>query len=146
MHGASAAEGDERELAGIVAALDRDDAQRLGHVAVDDFDDLGGRFGHSQSEQVCHSLADRRLGCREIDLERAAQQRLAIEVAQHDVGVADRGLPSAFAIGGRARVSPGAAWPDFERAAMIDPGDAAAAGADLGEVDDRHPDRMAGPM
>jgi uncharacterized membrane protein YbhN (UPF0104 family) len=41
MERAGAAEGDERELPRIVAALDRDEAQRPQHLRVDDFDRLG---------------------------------------------------------------------------------------------------------
>ena len=37
-----AAEGDEREVARVVTALDRDDAQRAQHLGVDDVDDRRG--------------------------------------------------------------------------------------------------------
>ncbi len=56
------------------------------------------------------------------------------------------GLRATEAIGRRSRVGAGAGRPDLQRAARIDPGDRAAAGADLGQVDDRHADRMAGAV
>ena len=61
VHRAGAAESDQRELARVVAALERDDAQCLGHIAVDDLDDRGGRVGQADSERVADPLADRRL-------------------------------------------------------------------------------------
>src|SRR5262249_9564479 len=125
-----------------MAALDRNDAQRLGHIAVDDFDDCRSRLGHPQPERIRHPLANRCLRCRVIDCKGTSQYGLAIEVTEHDIGVADRRLRATFAVSRRARIGPGAPWSDFQRAAEIDPSNAATAGADLGEVDDRYADRM----
>jgi hypothetical protein len=146
VYGTSAAKGNQREFARIVTALDRDDAKCLGHIAVDDLDDRGGGFGDPQPERIGHAFADRRLRCRKIDRERAAQQGFAIEVAEHYVSVADRRVVPTESVSHRTRGGAGAARPDFQRTAGIDPRDAAAAGADLGEVDDRHSHRMAGPL
>ena len=89
MHRPGAAERDQRELARIMAALDRDDAQRLGHAGVDDLDDAARRppatdspSGAATSRSIA-SLAPRR-----VDRQRAAEQRLAVEPAEHDIGVA----------------------------------------------------------
>src|SRR6516165_5140104 len=101
MDWAGAAKGDQRKLARVMAALDRDDAKGLGHIAVDDLDDRRGSFGHSQSKRIGHPLADRRLRCREIDRERAAQQGFAIEVAEHDIGIGDRRLAATESVRSR---------------------------------------------
>ena len=67
----------------------------------------------------------------------AAREPGGIEVAEEEVGVGDGGLGAAAAVargpGHRAR----RLRPDAQRAAGIDPRDAAAARADLGEVDGR---------
>ena len=53
-------------------------------------------------------------------------------------------LGPAAAVRRRSRHGAGRAGPDVELAEVVDPGDAAAALADLDEVDDRHQDRVAG--
>ena len=44
MERAGAPKGDEREFAGVMSALDRDDAERIRHIAVDDRDYASSRF------------------------------------------------------------------------------------------------------
>ena len=66
-----------------------------------------------------------------------------IEPAEHDVGVGDGRLGAAAAVADRAGIGAGALRPDLERADLVDPGDAAAAGADLDHVDHRQHHRMA---
>ena len=44
--------GDERELARVVAALDRDQPQRTGHIFVNDLEDPLGRFHGSEAHRV----------------------------------------------------------------------------------------------
>ena len=67
-----------------------------------------------------------------------------VEVAEHQVGVGHGRLGRRR---GRSRPGPGTApaerGPDAQGAAGVDPGDAAAAGADLGQVDDRDLEREA---
>ena len=146
MHRPRPAEGDQRAAARIMAALDRDDAQGGGHVGVHDLDHARRRLGRAHPERRADLLAQRPLRRRRVDRQVAAEQRLPVEIAQHDVGVADGGLGAAAAIADRARLRTGALRADLQRAAGIDPGDAAAAGADLGEVDDGHADRVAGAV
>ena len=54
------------------------------------------------------------------------------------------GSLAAAAVAGRAGIGAGAARPDLQRAGVVEPGDAAAAGADHLDVDHRHPHRIAG--
>jgi hypothetical protein len=73
----------------------------------------------------------------------AAQEVLAVEAAQHDVGVGHRGAVAAAAVGRRSRHRAGRARPDLEGAGLVDEGDRAAAGADRVHVDHRHQHREA---
>ncbi len=72
--GPGAAVGDEREVARVVATLDGDDAERAGHVLVDDREDaLGRRLGRLEAHRVGDRLHRRARG---VDVERhlAAEQ------------------------------------------------------------------------
>ena len=91
-------------------------------------------------------LRDRGFGRGVVDRQVAAQQRALVEVAEQQVAVGDGGLGAAAAVADRARIGAGALRPDAQRAGAIDPGDRAAAGGDLGQVDHRHADRMAGAV
>ena len=82
---------------------------------------------------------------RGVDVERnlAAEEVVGIEPAEQQVRVGDRRLGAALPVAGRPGHRAGAAWTDPHQAAGIDPGDAAAAGAHLDDVDDRRQDRVA---
>ena len=73
----------------------------------------------------------------------AAEEAVGADAAEDDVGVGDGQLGAAAPIADRARVGAGAVRTDLERADLVDPGNAAAAGADLHDVDHRHHRRMA---
>ena len=75
------------------------------------------------------------------DLARRGSTR--VEAAEDEVGVGDGRVGAAAAVAGRTRVGAGAVRTDAEHAAGVDPGDAAAAGADLDEVDRPGLDRVA---
>ena len=66
-----------------------------------------------------------------------------VEPAEHDVGVGHGRLDAAAPVTDRARVGARALRPDAEQPARVDPRDRAAPGADLDEVDDRRPHRVA---
>ena len=105
VHGPGAAEGDQGEVARIVAALDRDLADRGGHAGDRDRDDaLGERL---DAERPVHPARpappppraprrDRARCCR------PGAGRVPMR-PEHHVGVGDRGLGAAEAVGGRAR-------------------------------------------
>ena len=67
-----------------------------------------------------------------------------IEIAEHEIGIGDGGLAAAAAVARRPRVGACRARPDPQRPGAVDPGDASAAGADLGEVDHGRLHRQAG--
>src|SRR3546814_13346146 len=70
----------------------------------------------------------------------------AVEIAEDDVGVAHRRFGTATAVADRPGLGTGTVRLDLQRAARIHPGDAAAAGADLGQVDEGHAARVPGAV
>ena len=70
------------------------------------------------------------------------RKRLRIDAAEHEIGIGHDGIGRAFAVAGRARIGAGAARADMQAAGAVDPGDRAAAGADLDDVDDRQLHRL----
>ena len=82
MQRAGAAEGGEHELARIVAALDGDDLERLGHGVVDDVDDGRRRRAHVDAQRLGEALGDRGFRGRVIDGQVAGQQRALVEIAE----------------------------------------------------------------
>ena len=78
-----------------------------------------------------------------VELHLAAEKVIRAEAAEHDVGVGDGRLGAAAAVADRAGIGAGALRADLQGADFVDPGDAAAAGADFDDVDHRHHDRMA---
>ena len=105
MQRAGAAERDEGEVARVVPALDRDDAQRTQHLRVHDRDDRA-RVDRRRAR------ARRRRG-------RARRRRRAAPAARpsSEVGVGDRRLRAAAPVARRARVGAGALGADAQRAA-----------------------------
>ena len=112
-----AAEGDEREVARIVAALHRHQAQGAGHVLVDDREDAV----RGLLEREVHRVGDRlHGGARGLDVERhLAAQEARRQVADDDVRVGHGRLGAALAVGRRAGLGAGRLRPDAERAGEL---------------------------
>jgi hypothetical protein len=119
----------------VEAVLAGVDAERAGHVLVDDVVDTPGGTQDFQAERLGHAVLDGILGCRPIERHGAAQEEAGIEKAQHQVGVGQRRPGTAAGVAGGARIGPGAARADAQQAAVVDVGDAAPAGPDLDHVD-----------
>ena len=111
--GSGAAGADQHEIARIIAALDRDAADAVHHVVVDDGEHaVGGLFGrHAQwvgdALKRCPGLVD-------AERQFAAEKTVGIEIAQHQIGVGRRRLDSALAIAGRSRIGAGRLRPDLQ--------------------------------
>ena len=69
-----------------------------------------------------------------------------IEQTEREVGVGDRGLGAAAAVARRSGIGAGRLGPDLQQAELVDAGQAAAAGADLDQVDRRHRHREPGAL
>ena len=78
-----------------------------------------------------------------VERDRATEEVAGIDVPEHDRRVGDRRAHAAARVTGRARIGARAARPDAKQAALVDPGDAAAAGADALDVDRREPGEVA---
>ena len=138
-----AAEGDQRPIVRVLAALDGVDPGRARHV-------LAHHLGHAEGRRVereRHGVADPApkgvLGPGPVQRHLAAREVLRGDSSHHHVGVGDGRLAPAEAIARRSRLRPGAFRPDREPAQLVDPGDGAAARADLHHVDDRDAQRNA---
>jgi hypothetical protein len=84
-----AAEGHQRELARIVAALDRDDTHRADHVVVDNGEDAPRRILQRQAERPGDAVAH--CGFCRIGVKRhAPAEQFCRKVAKHDMGVRHR--------------------------------------------------------
>ena len=127
--GAGAAERDQRALARVDPLAHRDLADRLGHVRADDRVHAASRLLRRHAEPG-RKLLERRLRRRGVERHVAPEQTLRADQPEQQVGVGDRRQLAAAPVAGRARHRPGAARPDLEAAAAVEPADAAAAGAD----------------
>ena len=140
---ARAAEGDEAEIARVVAAADRDQADGIGHVRVGDLDDgVGGAHG-VVAERRGDLLRDGSFGGVAVERHGAAEEPGRAEPAEDEVGVGVGRLFAAALVGRRTRVGAHALRPVAQAAARVDPGDAAAAGADGDDLDRGEHDRVA---
>src|SRR6185295_19001528 len=71
------------------------------------------------------------------------EEERRVEPSEREVRVGDRGLRAAAAVAGGTGPRTGAARAHAQRAAGVDPRLAAAAGADLAQIDHRRADRIA---
>ena len=140
------AERHQAELARVVPALDGHDAKRLRHAVVDDAHDPRRRFHDPLPEGVGHVGADRGFGRPRVDGEPAAEEVGTAQESEHHVRVRHRRAASPAAVASGAGLRARALGADPQRAARVDPRDAPAPRAHLREVDDRHPDGMAGAV
>ena len=124
-----ATEGDEGEVAGIEAALHRDQADGIGHVLVHRADD-GECCILRREGQGLAQPGKRRTRGGKIQRHGPAQEEGGIETAQHQIGVGDGGRLAAAAIGDGPGLGAGALRPHMQQPALVDPGDGAAARPD----------------
>jgi hypothetical protein len=143
VHSPAAAEGDEREVARVVAAVERHQLQRVDHVVVGDADDAARRLVGTDAELLAHRR-DRLLGGRHVRNDLAAAEIVLVDAPEPEIGVCRRRLVATLAIGGRPGHGACRLRTDMQLAEIVDPGDRAAAIADLDQVDHRHHDRIAG--
>ena len=122
----------------IEPAIDRDQLHLVGHVLVGRLDDgVGGnlrRLGRLRAQRLsdCLQRRDRRL---RLEGDLAAEEIVGIEAAEDEIGVGHGRLRAALAVADRPGIGAGAARSDLEQPALVDPGDAAAAGAERGHID-----------
>src|SRR5581483_2192820 len=143
VHASAAAEGDEREIARVVAPVQGDELESVDHVVVGDADDAARRFGRVDAE-TAGGGGQRALDRAHVRLDLAAAEIVAVDPTEREVRVGGRRLGAASAVRGGAGDGAGGLRADVELAEVVDPRDASAALADLDEVDDGDEDRIAG--
>ena len=143
MDGAGAAESHQGEFRRIAAALDRHRFDRAHQVGIRDLMYAVSRFMQRQLGRAADVPQYRVF--REIapDAERAARQRVFVQIAEHQIRVGHGRPFVAASITGRPRHRPGAARPDAQRTAGIHGGNAAAASADFRNINHRYAQRVA---
>src|SRR5207302_8634423 len=82
-------------------------------------------------------------GAARVDAKRSTQQMILAQPLQQNVRVGDSGMYSADAVAGRPWFRARALGADSQHAAAVEPGDAAASGADGMHIDCRRLDRQA---
>ena len=120
-------EGDEREVARIVATLDGHHAQRTQHLRVDDID---RRLGIDPRERMLRRAA----------IEHEPARKLGRQPAEQEVRVGDR-RPAARPVTRRAGLRPRTLGADTKCTTGIDPNERTAAGSHRVQVDGRQPNR-----
>ena len=94
VHGPGAAQDDQRELARIVAALDRHQADLVRHAGVDDAMDARRRRDRVEAQPAADG-GDRALRGGHVEGQGAAGEARGVQVAEHDAGVGHGGLVAA---------------------------------------------------
>ncbi len=144
-HRPVAAEPAEHELARVAAAIGRDRLDRPRHRRDRQLEDAVGGLGRALAERLRDGL-ERPCGGVGIQLDGAAGEVLGAQVAEDDQRVGQRRLVPAEAVAGRPRIRARALGADVQHPELVRRDEAAAAGADLGEVDEREPDRVAAAL
>ena len=133
-----AAERDQGVVARVPASLHGHGANRADHVRCSD----GVDSVRSVLDRETRGAGDLGVDClaRVVDHDRlrAAGNRRGIEIAQGCVRVGYGGLRSAQVVAGGTGRSPRAPGAHSQRTSGVEPSDAAAAGANLGDLDGRH--------
>src|SRR5262249_15612405 len=140
------AKGDQRELPRIVPALDRYDAKRRSHARVDDVRDPGRSLEHALSEGPSDLAVDRPARLFQVNGQVTTQQSDGVQIPEGEVRIGHGRATPALAVADGAGLGAGALRPHSQRPARVEPRDTAPTRAHLREVDDGHPDRMAGAV
>ena len=140
-----AAERQQRELPRIAAAFHRHRADRPHHRRRGQPQHAERRFFDGAVQAVPPDRARSPLARhRRSSFSAPADQPAGIEIPQHQIAVRDGRRGAAAAVTNRARIGAGALRADLRRAAGVQPADRAAAGADLGQIDRRQFQHVAG--
>ena len=118
--------------------------ERVDHGRVRDLDDPVRGLDDVEPERLRAPLLDRLSRALDVQADLAAEEVARVQPPEDDVRVGHGRLRAAAPVADRARIGPGALRADAQEPARVDPGDRAATGSDLDEVDDRRPDGVAG--
>ena len=145
MQRTAAAVAEQREIARIVAARDRDLLDNRRHSQIGDrqnaFGGADGGVGTVVAERFGDPRNHRLARERGVELHFAAEEILGVQPAEQEVGIGHRRLRAAAGIPCGTRHRAGATRADTETALAIEPSDRAAADADFENIDDVAADR-----
>src|SRR5688572_12158197 len=136
--------GYENAVARIITLLDRHRAHGQRHIEVGDGQDAERRVLQRKRERPGDSLGDQLGRLVALRPNTAAEKIFRIDAAGDQVSVSHGRLRAALPITSRTGYRAGALRTDFQTTPRIDPGDAAAAVADLDDIHDREHHRMTG--
>jgi hypothetical protein len=131
VQGPGAAEGDESEVSRVESLLDGDDAQRPGHLGVDDVDHVLRSEGAERA-------------ARGVGIERDPARKALRQATEQEVRVRHGRAQTAAPVARRSREGARALGPDVERSTGVPPRDGAAPRADGVYGKRRQADRVAG--
>ena len=134
-----AAEGRQHIAARVVAALDRDGADRADHVGGDDVEHAF-RGALDRKAETRSDRLEGGTGLAFVEPHAAVQQAARAEPPEQQVGVGDGRLGVAMPVTGGAGVGAGALRADLHQPVAVEPGDGAAARPDGRNVDLRQAD------
>ena len=138
-----AAEGNQCELARIVATLDRDYAYGLLHRSVDDADNSGSELFRRQLRSVPpEPFYDQATRALKIESETSTQKELGQQSTEKQVGVRHRRLCTTTVANG-ARIGSGGFRPDPQGPSRVEPGDRTSPGTYGMNVQHGHADWQA---
>ena len=140
MQGTRAAEREQHEVARIVAARERNHADRARHLVVGDAQYRRCGCGRIQPERLADFFQDDRAHFGERHRPVHGEQLFRIEPPQDQVGIGDGRIDAAAAVADRAGRGAGRFRADLQHAGLIDEGDRPAAGADGVHVHHGHMD------
>ena len=136
-------EGDEGEVAGVVAALHRDGADRAHHVGDDDPDDPVCGPLRAVAE-LARDIRERFRRPLPVQGHAPAEEPARRQPPEQQVRVGDGRRGAAPAVAGRTGIGPRALRPDLEEAVAVEPRDRAAPGPHRLHVDAGEPDWKTG--
>ena len=137
------AEGEQHEVARVVAARQRHQPDGAGHVGIGEPEDGGSGILDGEAERPGQPVADGGAHGLHVDGALDGGEARRIEPAEHQVGVGDGGLAAAAAVADRPRRRAGRLGAHLQHAGRVERRDGAAAGADRAHVHHRHVDRQA---
>ena len=127
---------------GIVAPFDRDRTDRANHVRNHNLDDTLGRALRADAERIGNGIESGG-STRNVKLHAPAQQSVAAEPAQQQVGIGHRRQGAPEAVTGRSRIGTHALGADLQQPIPVEPGYRTAPGTNGFDIDHGHPDRKA---
>ena len=140
---AGAAAHDHDEVARVVALFDGHTPDAADHVRIDDREDAVCGLFHVELEMFGHVRGNGGAGRGGVDPQPAAEQRLVVQIAQHDQRVGDGRPPAAAAVCRGPRLRARTFRTDLQQPKRIDERDAAPAGAQCFDLEHGHPDPVA---